>query len=805
MVNRVLMRKLVREVSRARSNHLALALIVGLGIAFFSVATALYQNLERSYSASCEQYAMEDFGIQLRSAPSSVVERVRRMEGVQAVEGRLVEDLVVEVGTQNPKRLSGRLIGIQTERPLSVNRLRLMAGRGLSSASRREVLLESKFAEFHNLGVGDTLRLLWRGETLRFRIVGIVRSPELIYVIPSKEQMLPSEDRFGVMFAPLEVVGELTAQPNTINELKLTVRSQYNPEQVARIVYQALRVYGAEKPVMLEDQPSHTFLVQSLEELKTYATLFPIMFLGTSMLVLYTLLTRWVNLQRHLIGLMRALGYSSRQVLFHYWGLALVPAFLGALVGTGITLWSGSWLTRLYFSFLTFPSEVQITPWQTIALGVMLGVVTCLVAGFQPAWQASRIPPAVALRPPAPTWTRVLPIDQWLLGWWDAPLFQRLPFRNLMRTPRRTLTGILGIACGVMLAMLARGILDSQDVAVNRYIQQVIQEDLRFGFLRPQSASIVERVRQWDGVLWAEGVLEIPIKLRKDSTEYETVLRGVEPRSPLLNLTDAEGRPVPISEYGLVCGQVIEKKFGVEPGDMLWVEIPAKESDEPSRARPLRVSGLVWETLGGSVYLPRERVRTLFHRELELPPNAINGLRLMVHPSYRNEVIHRLKRLPDTGVVVVREDVFARLEVLRELGRRFILVMMSFGFVLASAVVFSVVTVGVIERRSEVATLLTIGFSQQQVIRLLFIESMLVVLAGIGVGLPLGRVMVSLFIQMASTPEQMELFAFRTYVFPTTYLLSALGVLGVSLVSLIPALRSAIQVDLVSALKERSI
>ncbi len=805
MVGGVLWRKLVREVWRAKAQQVALAITVGLGVAFYAGASAIYADLERSYLISQERLRMEDFGIALRSAPATVAQRVRSIEGVAGVEGRLVEDLAIEIGEVNPRRLSGRIIGIRTDQPLEVNQLLVVAGRGLSPTSRREVLLESKFAQFHSLRPGDYLTLLWRGERIRFRVVGLVRSPELIYVVPSKEQLLPSEDIFGVMFAPCEVVGELIGQAGTINEVKVTVQAGYDPVQVARLVHQSLRVYGAEDPVMQEDQPSHAFLMQSLQELETFATLFPIMFLGTSMLVLYTLLARWVNRQRHLIGLMRAIGYSSGQVMRHYLAMATMPALLGGMLGALLTVWAGNRLSQVYMSFLAFPYEVLEPPWQSIGIGFLLGVLICLSAGFQPAWQASRIPPAVALRPPTPALGRLKPIDQWIPILRRATLFARLPLRNLMRTPRRTITGMLGIACGMMLAMLARGILDSQRMAVDSYLNQSLREDLRVVFLRPQDGSVVARIRSWEGVLWAEGMLELPIKVRKGKVEYETTLRGVEPHSPLLTLTEEAGNRVPLTEQGVVCGQVVQQKFNLERGDTLWLELPTTEGDERVRARAVRVSGLVWETIGGVVYMPRKQVRALFHRDLDLPPNAINSVRLNVHPDYQDQVVRRLKQLPESGIVVVRGEVLEQIESLLELGRRFISVMMSFGFILASAVVFSVVTLSVLERRNEVATLLTIGFGKRQVMGLLFAESMLVVLGGILIGLPFGRMMVSLFIQMASTPEQMELFAFRTYVLPMTYFLSALGVFVVSLVSLVPAVRSAIQIDLVSALKERAV
>lgn len=805
MVRGVLWRKVLRECWQSRRQYGAIATMVMLGVMLFAVASTLYLNLRLSYLTSYAEYHLEDFGILVRAAPVSVVQRVRQLPGVAGAEGRLVETVALEVGKEHPRRLMGRIIGIETRQPLQVNQLRVTEGRFLRGSRDYEVLLESKFAAYHRLRPHDTLTVVWRGEKARFVIAGLVRSPEYIYVVQSKQQVMPSEDVFGVMFAPREVIGELTGQSGLINEVRVEVKHGFNPVLVAREVKRLLAPYGAEEPIMRADQPSYRLLETATRLLRTYSVFFPLLFLSVSVLTLYTLLMRLVMQQRQIIGLLRALGYTRAQVLLHYLSGALLVGIIGGGIGVSVALWLSGWLSRGYMSFLGLPSERLEPPVAQALIGLAMALVATLAGGWIPAWQASRIPPAQALRPPAPMLGRVLVLDRWLPLLRRARLIYRLPVRNLTRSPRRTVIGIFGVAMGVMLAMLARGILDSRETAIAHYLMQSLREDVRVSFTHLQDMHLVEQVRDWRGVLRAEGALELPVKLRRGAREYDALLMGVEPGSPMLQLRTEEGNPVALTPNGFVCGQIVQQKLGLEPGDMVMLALPADLSDEETREHPVRVTGLVWETIGTVVYMPRTKVRRLLHRELELPPNPITSIRLWVQPDYREEVVRRLKALPNAGVVVVRQEVVARIEALNEIARRFLTFMMAFGMVLALGVIFSIVTVSVLERRNEIATFLTMGFGRRQVYGLVLAENMLLATLGVLLGLLFGRMMISVFIAIVASPEQMELIAFRPYVYPRTYLMAGLGGWLVVLLAQIPALRMIAHVDLVASLKERAL
>ena len=90
------------------------------------------------------------------------------------------------------------------------------------------------------------------------------------------------------------------------------------------------------------------------------------------------------------IGLRKALGARRARVLVQFVIEAVLLSFFGGVIGV-LLAFGGTLLGR----FLDFPAEV---PGWAVALGLSVSSGIGLLAGIYPAWRASRLDPAVALR-----------------------------------------------------------------------------------------------------------------------------------------------------------------------------------------------------------------------------------------------------------------------------------------------------------------------------------------------------------------------------------------------------------------------
>lgn len=108
------------------------------------------------------------------------------------------------------------------------------------------------------------------------------------------------------------------------------------------------------------------------------------------------IMIRAVRERRRAIGILRALGFGASTVRRAFVGEAAIVAAEGILIGVFLGLVTAR---NLLSSDLAADLDVPFAvPWPTVAILAALAFVLSVVVAVLPAWQASRIRPAVALR-----------------------------------------------------------------------------------------------------------------------------------------------------------------------------------------------------------------------------------------------------------------------------------------------------------------------------------------------------------------------------------------------------------------------
>jgi putative ABC transport system permease protein len=97
--------------------------------------------------------------------------------------------------------------------------------------------------------------------------------------------------------------------------------------------------------------------------------------------------------RRHIIGVLRAIGYKRWQVMSGLMTEAATTTFIGVLVGMAVGLMMGYVFWRQSDTRVPFGVD-----WPSIlgAIGAVFIAVVIVTVG--PAWRASRLPPAEAVR-----------------------------------------------------------------------------------------------------------------------------------------------------------------------------------------------------------------------------------------------------------------------------------------------------------------------------------------------------------------------------------------------------------------------
>src|SRR5690606_11409190 len=118
--------------------------------------------------------------------------------------------------------------------------------------------------------------------------------------------------------------------------------------------------------------------------------------------LLNIVITRLVQTEREQIGLIKAFGYSNRDVAMHYLKFVLAIALAGALFGWAGGVWLGRMIGSVYQMYFHFPFLVFMADFGPRAIALAISAFAAAAGAFFAVRSAVVLTPAVAMRPPAP-------------------------------------------------------------------------------------------------------------------------------------------------------------------------------------------------------------------------------------------------------------------------------------------------------------------------------------------------------------------------------------------------------------------
>ncbi|MFQ5434462.1 MAG: ABC transporter permease [Anaerolineae bacterium] len=784
-MNKLLLRKTWRDLRKSRAQSIALIVIVMLGIASLIALLGAYRDLGTSYQATYDRLKFADVTFEVDGAPTAVLDEVAAVDGVTAVTGRLVVDSGYELSDGD--QIRARLIGLPGDGQPDVNQILIEDGRMLQPGDTDAVVVESHFAKFYDLKPGDSITPIINGEKTRLTIVGTAASPEYLIVSPSKQDILPSARTFAVLFLPLADLQAGMGLDDTVNNIAVLVRENADREQVIAQIKPALEPYQLESTTVQEDVPSNAALKEDLAGYNEIAGLMPTLILLVAAISVYVMLGRLVKAQQPQIGLMKALGYGRREILGHYLAFALVIGVIGLVVGLLLGPPMTKGIVTGYAGELGIPLvETRFYP-DLMAVSVIVAIVVALLAGLGPARGSANLEPAQAMRLD-PSVALVNGRRSFIERLIHLPINWRLPLRNVFRMRRRSLTTGLGLIFAYILVLMVWGMLDSMNYMIDHNFRDVEQWDVLAIFDTPQTTAVVDIVEKWDGVQTIEPAFQLPATLKADGSDEDVLLSGFTPdqQMHMLELPDGVTPQSALANGQIILTDGTAKKFGLAVGDEIKVSTPFG-------AETYTIGGLTHEMMSAAAYIAYDTLQA----QSPLPIEVFNGLYLKVDAARAKQIKNDLYHLPGAASVQLKSDVLQDWESLMGLFYALMGVMLVFALAMSFALIFNAVTVNVMERQRELATMRSVGAGSGLIARLIIGENVILWLVTLVPGMIMGWYTAVQFGKAFSA----DLFTFDVIVSPQGYIITALGILATMLLAGWPAIRRVNRLNLAEATK----
>ncbi|MEJ5202726.1 MAG: FtsX-like permease family protein, partial [Anaerolineales bacterium] len=381
----------VRYLWRHRLQSLLMVVGVALGVALLVAIDLANVSARRSFELSVETVTGRATHQLVSADPRGIDESVYvnlRVQGIGVPVAPVLLDFVTA------PRMEGRALQLMGIDPVADAPFRSYLNLNgqvpleqLVSFLTRPgaVFIAREMAEQYALDIGQTLEVEVGGKRRELWIAGILKPKDAL----SRRAL------DGLLLADIATAQELTGRLGKLDRIDLILPP--DPRFIRSFEMQlppGVRLEGAATRSASLDQMTAAFRLN--------LTALSMLALIVGVFLIYNTMTFAVVQRRELFGTLRCLGVTRREIFVIVVGEAFLVGILGSFLGivSGVILGRqtvqmvAQTINDLYFT--TTVQSVSL-PAESLVKGMVVGVITTMLATVLPAWEAASVPPRAAL------------------------------------------------------------------------------------------------------------------------------------------------------------------------------------------------------------------------------------------------------------------------------------------------------------------------------------------------------------------------------------------------------------------------
>ncbi len=682
-MNRVLRKRLLRDLKSNFLRYLALVLLIVMGMYVVVSVVGAAETIIAGCADRAEENRVEDGRFTVFFPLTDAQEKELTDAGI-TLEKMFNLDREAE---------DGSIVRLMKNRE-NINLIDLDVGHLAENSG--EIVLEKRYCEEHELRTGDSVTI----SGLEFKIVGIGSTPD--YDMPTRtfSDMAVESNRFGTAFVTGEQYEELRENRSfRAEEYCYAYRlsdSGMTDGDVRRMIGKNLTsfVKRADNPRILAAAGD----MQINREAGLFAGII-IMILFTYVISVFVI--HQIQQESSVIGTLYALGAKKKNLLIHYITLPTVLTLIGGVIGAllGFSKIGIPVQTADSYNYFSIPSldvryPVYLIIYSVAMPPVVSAVVNLLVINRRLSQTALSL-----IRKEQETKNT----ENWNLGRMNfIRLFQ---FRQMMRESRAGFTVVCGMTISLLVLMLG---LNCYVLCEN--VQKDSIDSTRFAYMYTLKYPEKE-VPEGGEVCYVETLSRTAMGY----TVNITVI-GIDEGNPYFDTEPVKGMG------SLVISKSVQQKYGLHIGDQLVLTDSAED-----REYAFTVEGICDYASGLAVFMDIGSMRELFGRE----------------EGYYNMLLSDQKLTIDEGRlynITTREDVAHSTSVFTALMMPLIIMMTVSAVVIFCMVLYLMMGVMIDRASFGISLVQVFGFRTDEIKKLYLDGNAWIVATGAILGIPLAKI-----------------------------------------------------------------
>ena len=753
----MLFKKMLRDIAKHKTQFLSIFLMAFLGVFVFAGVGGESVGLEVSVNDYYDATNLADGWIYSANLDDNFVDKVNNLSPTKDSERQLVLDSIGNFS--NDPEITLHFLENNT-----ISKFYLLDGEDVNISDEDGVWLDKEFADAKNLKVGDNISFTFNGVTIEKEIKGLGYSPEYVYHA-SDSSIIPDFNKIGFAYLSYKAFPLSDVPYNVLLVDFDGSASDYNNLLSDKLDgdYNSF--------VEKSDNPSVSQFSEEIDQHKMMGDIFPVVFILIALLILLTTMTRIIAHQRTQIGILKAVGYTNKSILFHYisygFWLVLAGAILGLIIGP-LTL------PNLFYPSM---SATYILPeWKpawsmNFVYVAIIMVVMSLVVSYFAVRSISSENPADTIRPKVPKVSSSGFIEKTSI-WKRFSFNVRWNYRDAKRNKFRALMTIVGVMGCAALLVSAFGMYDGMHdlkeweySQINHYDSKLIVND------NASMSSINNIADEVNGDKLMESAIEIESDNAKKSGSL-LVLNGTK----LVTPTDYDRNEIEIGNDEISISQKMADLLGVGVGDTVKWHIMGSDKWVSTKIDKIHA-----DPISQGFIMSSDKLDNL---ELNYTPTSI------VTSEYVD------KNYSDIKAVNSMNDMTSNWDEMTESMMLLVYILIFFACLLAVVVLYNLGLLSFTEIEREIATLKVLGFKTSALRRLLLTQNLWFTAIGFILGLPLGYYILDIMWQSSG-----DSFYILPSISLSNFLLTAVITFALSILVNLMFSRKIKKLDMVESLK----
>lgn len=520
----------------------------------------------------------------------------------------------------------------------------------------------------------------------------------------------------------------------------------------------------------------YTTYSNAARSIAAVGNVFPVVLYLVAALVTFTTMARFVDEERTQSGLLKALGYTNRQIMakFILYGLA------AGLVGTIVGIIAGNLLLSPLISDIITqttvigPAKLHFYPLWT-GLALLLSLASSVLPAYLVARRELTEKPAQLLLPKPPVTGSSIWLEKWPAIWSRLSFTHKVTARNIFRYKLRMLMTIFGVAGTVALLFGGLGIRSSISGVVQRQFGELIHYDM---LVVENSRATEEELDKLTHFLQSDQVRQsLPVAFEQLNQTVEengqrknlSISLYISDRRDFGNqvsLESSTGQPIKLSDRGIVLTEKLAQIYGVSVGDKLSLTLEDKEVS-------VRVEAVADMYAGHFIYMTRG-----YYEQVTGKQKTANAYLVQLKDSQLGHIqtlASQLLAMPAVRSLVQNTSLIDMLTTIAGSLQTIMTILVILSILLGLVILYNLTIINMSERIRELSTIKVLGFHNKEVTMYIYRETIALSLIGMLVGLVGGIYLHKLLLAMIGSDS----IRFNPSVGLEVYLIPILAISGI--------------------------